>query len=200
MTLTLFVKHLAYLNLLVLFLQVGSDISKALDYLHNQALLMHCDIKSYNILIKGDFVNCKLCDFGVSLPVDKNGNLDTTKVGEYAEYVGTPAWSAPEVIEYPQIVTTKADIYSFGLVFWEMLALMPPIDEDTVNSFMDLDSDMDESCVLIEPSEKKKRPPLPDFDFNVEYEPILEVYNLCTYDDLKARPTAQHLKLLFDKL
>lgn len=162
---------------------------------------MHCDIKSYNILIKGDFDNCKLCDFGVSLPVDKDGNLDVTKAGKSAEYVGTPIWSAPEVSEYPQKVTTKADIYAFGLVFWEMLALMPPLDEDTINGSMDLDvSDSDDSCMVFESSGKKKRPPLPDFDFGVEYQPILEVYNLCTFEDLKIRPVAQHLNLLFREL
>lgn len=183
------------------YFKVGLDVSAALDYLHNKAQLMHCDIKSYNILIKGDFETCKLCDFGVALPVNKDGTLDVVKAGKNTEYIGTPLWSAPEVSVYPQKITTKADIYSFGLVFWEMLALMPPLDEDSVDSSMDLDMSEDEdSCVIIESFGKKKRPPLPDCEFGVEYEPILEVYNLCTYADLNVRPTAHQLKLLFDEL
>lgn len=177
---------------------MGFDISKALDYLHNQALLMHCDIKSYNILIKGDFTHCKLCDFGVCLPVDKGGNLDVLKAGENAEYVGTPMWSAPEVTKFPQTITTKADIYAFGLVFWEMLALMPPLDEDTVDSFAD--SDLDDDSMITETSGNRKRPPLPDIDFGVEYSYVLEVYNLCTHEELNRRPTAHQINLLFEEV
>lgn len=180
---------------------MGLDVSKALDYLHNEALFMHCDIKSYNILIKGDFDSCKLCDFGVCLPVDKDGNLNVEKAGKCAEYVGTPIWSAPEVSQFPQKITTKADIYAFGLVFWEMLALMPPLDEDTVDSFTDSDSmDLDDDSVTSVTSGKKKRPSLPDFDFGQEYDCILELYNLCTHEELTVRPTAHQLSLCFEEI
>lgn len=159
---------------------------------------MHCDIKSYNILVKGDFSNCKLCDFGVCLPIDKDGNVDVVKAGKHAEYVGTPAWSAPEVSEYPQTITAKADIYAFGLVFWEMLALMPPIDEDTIDSFVE--SDEDSMVVEDKTSGTRRRPPLPDIDFGVEYVCILEVYNLCTHEQANVRPAANQLKLLFEEV
>lgn len=51
------------------------DIAGALNYLHTEAFLMHADIKSHNILIKEEFAICKLCDFGVCLPLDKNGQV-----------------------------------------------------------------------------------------------------------------------------
>lgn len=70
---------------------LGLDISKALNYLHNEALLMHGDMKSFNILIKGNFAICKLCDFGVSLTVKKDGLLDFDKDPK-AHYVGTDLW------------------------------------------------------------------------------------------------------------
>lgn len=178
--------------------KVGSDLAKALDYLHNEALLMHCDIKSYNLLIKGDFLICKLCDFGVSLPVDSRGNLDVCKAGKNVEYVGTPIWSAPEVSRYPQIITTKADVYAFGLVLWEMLALMPPTNEESIDSFeMDVDDDDCEDSVLEKTGEKKSKPLLPDYGFGPEYNCILEAYEICTQDDFKARPSACQLNLLF---
>lgn len=66
------------------FFQVALDIGQALDYLHTKIQILHGDIKSYNILVNGDFVICKLCDFGVTLPLDQNGVFDkemhTTKV------------------------------------------------------------------------------------------------------------------------
>lgn len=52
------------------------DVCKALDYLHTQALILHGDLKSFNVLIKGDFELCKLCDFGVSVPLNAEGYLD----------------------------------------------------------------------------------------------------------------------------
>lgn len=179
-------------------IKVGLDISKALDYLHNEALLMHCDIKSYNILIKGDFLISKLCDFGVCLPVNKNGCLDKDKAGAKAEYIGTQLWSAPEVLSEPQEITTKADIYSFGLVFWEMLALMPPIDESFTETSYDSSSDFDESICY--PSAERQRPNLPNITLGKEYEPILEMFYCCTETNYTLRPTSNHLKLYFQKL
>lgn len=75
---------------------LGWDISKALNYLHNEALLLHGDLKSFNILIKGDFAVCKLCDFGVSFHITKDGMIDFDK-NPAANYTGTDLWSAPEV-------------------------------------------------------------------------------------------------------
>lgn len=62
--------------------QVASDTASALDYLHTKMQILHGDMKSYNILVNGDFVICKLCDFGVSLPLDEHGVFHKTKAGK----------------------------------------------------------------------------------------------------------------------
>lgn len=49
--------------------------------------ILHGDMKSYNILVNGDFVICKLCDFGVCLPLDENGVFDKRMAGK-ATYFG----------------------------------------------------------------------------------------------------------------
>lgn len=106
--------------------RMALDILNALDYLHTEALILHGDLKSFNILVKNDFEICKLCDFGVSLPLTKDGYLDTEK-RKGAQYVGTGIWSAPEVLEEDiTLISSKADIFSFGLVIFETIALLPP--------------------------------------------------------------------------
>ncbi|XP_058444404.1 lymphokine-activated killer T-cell-originated protein kinase homolog [Malaya genurostris] len=106
--------------------RMALDTLNALDYLHTVALILHGDLKSFNILVKNDFEVCKLCDFGVSLPLNKEGYLDTDKKKD-AQYVGTGIWSAPEVLEEDvSLISSKADIFSFGLVIYETIALLPP--------------------------------------------------------------------------
>lgn len=102
------------------------DICNALDYLHTKAFLLHGDIKSYNVLIKNSFEHCKLCDFGVSLALNSDGFVDVEK-NPTAQYVGTELYSAPEVFSsLPQDISSKSDIFSFGLVIFECLTLKVP--------------------------------------------------------------------------
>ena len=44
----------------------------SLQYLHNEKKLLHGDMKSCNVVIKGDFETVKICDVGVSLQLDEN--------------------------------------------------------------------------------------------------------------------------------
>jgi PDZ-binding kinase len=92
--------------------------------------------------LTGDFEVIKLCDFGVAVPLKANGEMGT-EAG--AEYVGTLLWSAPEVLRQDGLIpiTNKADMFSYGLVLWEMIALRPPhLDESlTEESSVDTASD-----------------------------------------------------------
>jgi len=74
-------------------LKVALDIASALKYLHEKMKMIHGDLKSGNVLIFGDFQTVKLCDFGVSRKLNKDGTIQ-------GDYVGTQLWSAMEVILY----------------------------------------------------------------------------------------------------
>ncbi|XP_075970008.1 lymphokine-activated killer T-cell-originated protein kinase-like [Anticarsia gemmatalis] len=179
-------------------LKVASDISSALDYLHTKIQILHGDMKSYNILVNGDFVVCKLCDFGVTLPLDENGVVDRQKAGK-AVYFGTEAWSAPEVIHGGEI-SHKTDIWPLGLTLWEMMALMPPHtqvddeDEDMDDSVLSLD-DLDQSIDEYFNDRYGTRPAVPVNISEKVYAHPLALFYCCTETMPAMRPSAQHLSI-----
>ncbi|KAF9271838.1 hypothetical protein BGZ68_003018, partial [Mortierella alpina] len=88
--------------------QIAKDISLGLAHLHSQGII-HCDIKSSNILLT-EHKEAKICDFGLAM-----------RVGETAGGGGgTLQWMAPELLQNPQLYTTKSDVYALGMVMWEM--------------------------------------------------------------------------------
>jgi len=92
-------------------------ICEALQFAHDEGIL-HRDIKPENILLdtKG---RVKIADFGIAkLLGEAREKLTLTGSGLA---VGTPHYMAPEQLEHPQDVDQRADIYSLGVVFYEML-------------------------------------------------------------------------------
>jgi hypothetical protein len=92
-------------------------ICDALQYAHEEGIV-HRDIKPENILIdkKG---RVKIADFGLAKLLGR-APVDLTLTMEHA-VLGTPRYMAPEQIEKPSSVDHRADIYSLGVVFYEML-------------------------------------------------------------------------------
>jgi len=82
----------------------------ALDYAHRQGVI-HCDIKPANILIAGE-TDIKISDFGAAY----FGNAEHT----FLTGVGSPAYMSPEQIQERQ-VTHQTDIYSLGVVMYQLL-------------------------------------------------------------------------------
>ena len=98
-------------------LQIIPPICAALEYAHSQGVL-HRDIKPENILID-TAGRVKIADFGVAKLSGEDGRHVTLTMSGAA--LGTPAYMAPEQIERPQDVDHRADIYSLGVVFYELL-------------------------------------------------------------------------------
>ncbi|XP_016326219.1 lymphokine-activated killer T-cell-originated protein kinase homolog isoform X1 [Sinocyclocheilus anshuiensis] len=101
--------------------KVSLHVARGLQYLHNEKKLLHGDMKSCNVVIKGDFESIKICDVGVSLPLDENMQVSDPK----AHYIGTEPWKPKEALE-DGVITDKADIFAYGLTLWEMMTLSVP--------------------------------------------------------------------------
>ena len=98
-------------------LAIVPHICEALQYAHDQGIV-HRDIKPENILINKQG-RVKIADFGIAKILGpQREELALTAGGQV---VGTPHYMAPEQIEHPRTVDHRADIYSLGVVFYEML-------------------------------------------------------------------------------
>ncbi len=97
------------------------DIASGMQYLHRQnPIIIHRDLKSLNILIDENWV-AKVSDLGLSR------FKAPTKSEKMTGQAGTYHWMAPEVIN-SQHYTEKADIYSFGIIMWEVSFRAIPYD------------------------------------------------------------------------
>jgi len=101
--------------------------------LGRQKGIVHRDIKPANIMFGADGTP-KLADLGIAR--GGAGGTDTTTVTQTGVMIGTPAYMASEQMLDAHHVDTRADIYSLGVVFFEMLTGERPNKDDTVVQLM----------------------------------------------------------------
>ncbi|MDV6030039.1 MAG: serine/threonine protein kinase [Phycisphaera sp. RhM] len=104
-------------------LAIVPHLCDALQYAHDKSVI-HRDIKPENILMAKDG-SAKIADFGLSRILG-NENQQTMLTGTH-QIMGTPRYMAPEQLEGARGVDHRADIYSLGVVFYEMLTGELPI-------------------------------------------------------------------------
>jgi len=98
-------------------LAIVPKICEALQYAHERGVV-HRDIKPENVLLDKEG-QVKIADFGVAKMV--GGNEGGRALTQDRQVVGTPHYMAPEQVEHPERVDHRADIFSLGVVFYEML-------------------------------------------------------------------------------
>ncbi len=98
-------------------LKIIPQICDALQFAHDEGIV-HRDIKPENVMLdkKG---RVKITDFGLAKILGREPT--TVRLTGAKDVMGTPHYMAPEQIEHPQEVDHRADIYSLGVVFYEML-------------------------------------------------------------------------------
>src|SRR6267378_2634763 len=100
---------------------VMHGVLQALDYAHRHAIV-HRDMKPENVLISDEGM-VKVADFGIARLTDDTGVGGTaTKTGTT---VGTPQYMSPEQVASSK-VDGRSDLYSAGIVFYELVAGQPP--------------------------------------------------------------------------
>ena len=104
-------------------LAIVPQVCEALHYAHKKGIV-HRDIKPENLLLDKEG-NVKIADFGLARLLDRPTSAYTLTQAD--QRMGTPQYMAPEQIEHPHEVDHRADIYSLGVVFYEMLTGELPI-------------------------------------------------------------------------
>jgi TolB-like protein/Flp pilus assembly protein TadD/predicted Ser/Thr protein kinase len=113
-------------------LRIATEAARALDYAHRQGVI-HRDIKPENLLVtaEGDTL---VADFGIGRALGAPAAGE--RLTETGVVVGTPAYMSPEQSAGDRELDGRSDIYSLGVVLYEMLAGEPPFTGPTTQAIM----------------------------------------------------------------
>lgn len=102
--------------------KIISEVAQGLQYAHSKGFV-HRDVKPGNLLFRANG-ECVLGDFGIAKSVDS-----TTNATQLGTSIGTPHYMSPEQAKGEK-VDHRTDLYSLGVVFYELLVGKPPFDAD----------------------------------------------------------------------
>jgi tetratricopeptide (TPR) repeat protein len=112
---------------LTLFIKVCNAIQHA-----HQKGIIHRDIKPSNVMVtqRDDTPIPKIIDFGIAKAINQR-LTEKTLFTRYAHIIGTPAYMSPEQAELSDLdIDTRTDIYSLGVLIYELLTGTPPFSEE----------------------------------------------------------------------
>jgi serine/threonine protein kinase len=104
-------------------LRIGRAIANALDYAHRQGVI-HRDVKPSNVILASDG-RVVLTDFGLAMDIEQ---------GSLGEVFGTARYTAPEQARRSSAAIPQSDLYSLGVILYEMLTGMAPFDDPSPTS------------------------------------------------------------------
>jgi serine/threonine protein kinase len=114
-------------------IELFKDVCSAVNHAHQKGII-HRDLKPSNILVSlhGDKPVPKVIDFGIAKAM--HGKLtEQTLFTRFEQFMGTPLYMSPEQAELSGLdIDTRSDIYSLGVLLYEILAGQPPFDAGTL--------------------------------------------------------------------
>jgi serine/threonine protein kinase/WD40 repeat protein len=133
-------------------LELFLDVCHAVEHAHQKGII-HRDIKPSNVLIMSQDGTplVKVIDFGVAKAVGQQ-LTDKTIYTQFTQLVGTPSYMSPEQAGQSGVdVDTRSDIYSLGVLLYELLTGTTPVDKDRLK-----EADYDEIRRIIREDEPAK--------------------------------------------
>ncbi len=114
-------------------LELFTDICAAIQHAHLKGVI-HRDLKPSNIMVTlhGGAPVIKVIDFGIAKAMDRQ-LTEKTLFTNYGQMIGTPSYMSPEQAVMSGLdVDTRSDVYSLGVLLYELLTGDPPLDDKTL--------------------------------------------------------------------